>query len=57
MSVGFKNKEFTLEANVSKRDKASGLGKRISFPSSKVAMLGPTYTSCVAILLVRVGGT
>ena len=26
MSVGFENKEFTLEANVSERDKVSGRG-------------------------------
>ena len=31
--------------------------KRMSFASSKVAALGPIYTSCVAILSVRVGGT
>ena len=59
MSVGFENKEFTLEANVSERDKVSGraISKRISFASSKVAALGPMYTSCVAILSDRVVGT
>ena len=59
MSVGFENKEFTLEANVSERDKVSGRG---NFKENVVCIVKsggarPMYTSCVAILLVRVGGT